>query len=88
MIWSASQCPASERSATVAGRAATFANAGRVLACRAWPDRRCGRHLRANVLFVGNPGTAKSHLATRLAAQGCACGYKTRFFRVTDLSPP
>lgn len=40
---------------------------------------------RENVLFVGNPGTGKSHLATGLAAQACAKGYKTRFFRVTEL---
>lgn len=40
---------------------------------------------RENVLFVGNPGTGKSHLATGLAAQACAKGYKTRSFRVTEL---
>ena len=40
---------------------------------------------RENVLLVGNPGTGKSHLATGLAAQACARGYKVRFFRVTEL---
>ena len=40
---------------------------------------------RESVLFVGNPGTAKSHLATAIAAQACAKGYKFRFFRVTEL---
>jgi DNA replication protein DnaC len=40
---------------------------------------------RENVLLVGNPGTGKSHLATGLAAQACAKGYKVRFFRVTEL---
>jgi DNA replication protein DnaC len=38
-----------------------------------------------NVLFIGNPGTGKSHLATAIAAEACAKGYKVRFFRVTEL---
>lgn len=40
---------------------------------------------RENVLLVGNPGTGKSHLATALAAQACARGYRVRFHRVTEL---
>ena len=40
---------------------------------------------RENVLFIGNPGTGKSHLATAIAAEACAKGYKVRFFRVTEL---
>jgi DNA replication protein DnaC len=40
---------------------------------------------RENVLFVGNPGTGKSHLATALAAEACGRGYKVRFFRATEL---
>jgi len=40
---------------------------------------------RENVLFVGNPGTGKSHLAIALAASACARGYRVRFFRVTEL---
>lgn len=40
---------------------------------------------RENVLFVGNPGTGKSHLAIALAAAACAKGYRVRFFRVTEL---
>ncbi len=40
---------------------------------------------RENVLFVGNPGTGKSHLATALAAAACGRGYRVRFFRVTEL---
>lgn len=40
---------------------------------------------RENVLFVGNPGTGKSHLAIGLAAAACAKGYRVRFFRVTEL---
>ena len=40
---------------------------------------------RENVLLVGNPGTGKSHLATALAAQACAKGYRVRFYRVTEL---
>lgn len=40
---------------------------------------------RENVLFVGNPGTGKTHLAIALAAAACAKGYRARFFRVTEL---
>ena len=40
---------------------------------------------RENLLMVGNPGTGKSHLATALAAQACARGYKVRFYRATEL---
>lgn len=40
---------------------------------------------RENVLFVGNPGTGKSHLAIALAAAACAKGYRVRFARVTEL---
>ena len=40
---------------------------------------------RENLLLVGNPGTGKSHLATALAAQACAKGYRVRFFRTTEL---
>jgi len=40
---------------------------------------------RENVLFVGNPGTGKSHLAIALSAAACAKGYRVRFFRVTEL---
>lgn len=40
---------------------------------------------RENVLFVGNPGTGKTHLAIGLAAAACAKGYRTRFVRVTEL---
>ena len=40
---------------------------------------------RENVLFVGNPGTGKSHLAIGLASAACAKGYRVRFHRVTEL---
>ena len=40
---------------------------------------------RENILMVGNPGTGKSHLATALAAQACAKGYRVRFYRATEL---
>ena len=40
---------------------------------------------RENVLFVGNPGTGKTHLATALGMAACARGYRVRFHRVTEL---
>ena len=40
---------------------------------------------RENILFVGNPGTGKSHLAIALAAAACSKGYRVRFQRVTEL---
>jgi len=40
---------------------------------------------RENVSLIGNPGTGKSHLATALAAEACARGYRVRFFRTTEL---
>jgi DNA replication protein DnaC len=40
---------------------------------------------RENLLMIGNPGTGKSHLATALAAEACARGYKVRFYRTTEL---
>jgi DNA replication protein DnaC len=40
---------------------------------------------RENILLVGNPGTGKSHLATALAGEACARGYKVRFYRATEL---
>lgn len=40
---------------------------------------------RENLIFVGNPGTGKSHLATALAVAACHKGYRVRFFRTTEL---
>src|SRR5271169_3269503 len=40
---------------------------------------------RQNVLFVGNSGTGKTHLATALAVIACAQGKRVRFWRVTEL---
>ncbi|MEE9368315.1 MAG: IS21-like element helper ATPase IstB [Pontiella sp.] len=40
---------------------------------------------RENVLFIGNSGTGKTHLATALAFAACQMGFKTRFFGVTGL---
>jgi DNA replication protein DnaC len=40
---------------------------------------------RENVLFVGSPGTGKTHLATALGTSACARGYRVRFFRLTEL---
>lgn len=40
---------------------------------------------RENILFVGNPGTGKTHLCIALAAAACAKSYHVRFYRVTEL---
>jgi DNA replication protein DnaC len=40
---------------------------------------------RQNILFVGNSGTGKTHLATGLAVIACAQGKRVRFWRVTEL---
>jgi DNA replication protein DnaC len=38
-----------------------------------------------NILFIGNSGTGKTHLACALAFAACAQGYKTRFYTATGL---
>jgi DNA replication protein DnaC len=38
-----------------------------------------------NILFVGNPGTGKTHLATALGHAACNQGKRVRFFTVTGL---
>lgn len=38
-----------------------------------------------NVLFIGNSGTGKTHLATALGFAGCCEGYKVRFFCCSSL---
>src|SRR5664279_3442693 len=40
---------------------------------------------RESVIFVGNPGTGKSHLATVLGIAACQQGKRVRFWRVTEL---
>jgi len=40
---------------------------------------------RENVLFIGNSGTGKTHLATALAFAACQQGRKVRFFTATAL---
>ena len=40
---------------------------------------------RENVLFMGNSGTGKTHLATALAYGACQAGRKVRFYAVTHL---
>ena len=40
---------------------------------------------RENVLFVGNSGTGKTHLATALGISACRQGYRVRFWRVGQL---
>jgi len=38
-----------------------------------------------NILFMGNPGTGKTHLATALGHAACAHGRRVRFLSVTGL---
>lgn len=38
-----------------------------------------------NILFMGNPGTGKTHLVTALGHGACAQGKRARFFTVTAL---
>ena len=38
-----------------------------------------------NILFLGNPGTGKTHLATALGHAACAQGKRVRFFPVIEL---
>ena len=38
-----------------------------------------------NILLMGNPGTAKTHLATALGQAACMQGKRVRFFSVTGL---
>lgn len=40
---------------------------------------------RENILFVGNPGTGKTHLATALGHAACAQGRRVRYYSVTSL---
>lgn len=38
-----------------------------------------------NAVFVGSPGTGKSHLAVALGRKACSEGIETRFWRVSEL---
>ena len=38
-----------------------------------------------NILFMGNPGTGKTHIATALGHAACTQGKRVRFFSVTGL---
>lgn len=40
--------------------------------------------LRENVLFIGNSGTGKTHLATALGVAACRRGYRVRFWKVSE----
>jgi DNA replication protein DnaC len=40
---------------------------------------------RANTIFVGQPGTGKTHLATALGLAACRLGYRVRFFTAAGL---
>lgn len=38
-----------------------------------------------NIVFIGNPGTGKTHLATGLAMMACNKGYRVRFYTAAAL---
>lgn len=38
-----------------------------------------------NVIFIGNPGTGKTHLAISLGLQACSKGFKVRFYTAAEL---
>jgi DNA replication protein DnaC len=40
---------------------------------------------RENVLFIGNPGTGKTHLVCALTFSACAQSRSVRFYTATDL---
>jgi DNA replication protein DnaC len=40
---------------------------------------------RKNILFIGGPGTGKTHLATALGLHAITQGYKVRFWNVLEL---
>jgi DNA replication protein DnaC len=40
---------------------------------------------RTNAIFVGQPGTGKTHLATALGLAACRLGYRVRFFTAAGL---
>ena len=42
-------------------------------------------HRREPIIFIGNPGLGKSHLATGLALAACRQGYKVRFWTTASL---
>jgi DNA replication protein DnaC len=39
-----------------------------------------------NIIFVGQPGTGKSHLSVALGMKACAAGYRVRFTTIQDLA--
>ena len=41
---------------------------------------------KVNALFVGQPGTGKSHLAMALGMKACEAGYRVRFTTIQDLA--
>lgn len=50
-------------------------------------DLMRGEYIEAheNILFIGNPGTGKTHLSTALGHAACAQGKRVRFISVTSL---
>ncbi len=64
-----------------------FANLLELEPARIWQLAECNylEH-RENIVFIGNPGTGKTHLASGLALMACQKGYRVRFYTAATLA--
>ncbi|HBK84537.1 MAG TPA: AAA family ATPase, partial [Firmicutes bacterium] len=58
-----------------------FANLPELEPARIWQLAECNfLERKENIVFLGNPGTGKTHLASGLALMACQKGYRVRFY--------